>query len=94
MLTIPQIAVKSNSALTHYTPTGLGFADGSEIPADAVVFATGFDHNIRNRVAELFGQSVADQMGDFSYMDDEGEAAGAYKFLRSLFIFNGWHELI
>ncbi|KAL3481715.1 flavin-containing monooxygenase [Aspergillus californicus] len=74
------IKVKSNATLTHYTPSGLGFTDGTELPADLIVFATGFDLNIQGRVRELFGDRVAEQVGPFSYMNDEGELEGAWKF--------------
>ncbi|KAH8798538.1 putative flavin-containing monooxygenase [Xylogone sp. PMI_703] len=74
------IKVKSDAALTHYTSHGLGFSDGSEIPADLVVFATGFDLNIQNCVRELFGDEIADLVGPFSEVDKEGELIGAWKF--------------
>lgn len=50
-----QIKVKSGAALTHYAPSGLGFSDGTELPADLVVFATGFDPNIQGRIREISG---------------------------------------
>lgn len=82
--------MKSDAALTHYTEDGLGFADGSEIPADLVVFATGFDLNMRNRVAEIFGNGVADLFGDFTTFNDEGEFEGAYKFCREYLPIDLW----
>jgi hypothetical protein len=36
-----KIELKNDAQLTRFTKTGLGFEDGSEIPADVVVFATG-----------------------------------------------------
>ena len=74
--------MKSDSALTHYTSNGLGFADGTELPADLIVFATGFDLNMKTQ--ELFGEEVAGHFGDFTTMDEEGEPSGAYKFCRQL----------
>lgn len=74
--------MKSDAALTHYTASGLGFADGTELPADLIVFASGFDLNMKNQVKELFGEEVAGKFGDFTTMNEEGEASGAYKFCR------------
>ncbi|KAI8686853.1 hypothetical protein LRP88_14958 [Fusarium phalaenopsidis] len=74
------IKVKSDASLTHYTPSGLGFSDGTKLPADLVVFATGFDLNIQGRIREIFGDRIAEQAGPFSYMNDEGELEGAWKF--------------
>jgi hypothetical protein len=74
--------MKSGAMLTHYTANGLGFADGTELFADLIVFATGFDLNMRNDVKTLFGEKIAENFGDFTAMDDEGEFSGAYKFCR------------
>lgn len=37
-----KIKLKSDSPLLAFTETGLKFEDGSELPADVVLFATGF----------------------------------------------------
>lgn len=37
-----KIKLKNDSALLGFTETGLRFEDGSELAADAVVFATGY----------------------------------------------------
>lgn len=36
-----KIKLKSNADLEGFTETGLKFSDGSELPADVVVFCTG-----------------------------------------------------
>lgn len=79
--------MKSDAKLTHYTPNGLGFSDGSEIPADLVIFATGFDLNIQNQIEKLFGKDIAEQVGPFSVVDSEGELQGAWKFNRKYNLF-------
>ncbi|KEF55398.1 uncharacterized protein A1O9_08148 [Exophiala aquamarina CBS 119918] len=73
------IKMKSGALATHYTRTGLGFSDGTEIPADVIVFCTGFVGNMRTNVAKLFGQGVADSVDDFWGLDDEAELKGAFK---------------
>lgn len=64
---------------TKYTENGLEFADGTQIPADLIVFATGFVGNLRTLVSSLFGPEVANQLDDYWGMDDEGELKGAFK---------------
>jgi cation diffusion facilitator CzcD-associated flavoprotein CzcO len=62
-----------------YTEKGLIFDDGTELEADVVIFATGFDTNMRYLVKDIFGEEIAEEMGDFWGLDDEGEVKGAWK---------------
>lgn len=71
--------MKSDSLPQRYTATGLEFVNGATIPADLVVFATGFVGNMHLIVADLFGAEVAGQLEDYWGMDDEGEVKGAFK---------------
>ncbi|KAK5048976.1 hypothetical protein LTR84_005398 [Exophiala bonariae] len=73
------IKMKANALPTHFTPNGLGFSDGTEIPADIIVFCTGFVGNMRTNVAKIFGQGIADGVEDFWGLDDEAELKGAFK---------------
>lgn len=68
--------------MTHFTSTGLGFADGTEIPADVIVFSTGFEVNLKDSIRRLFGDDVADRTDQFFGIDDEGEIRGAYRIQR------------
>lgn len=63
----------------RYTEKGLGFADGSEVSADVIVFATGFVGNLRQHVEKMFGPEVADRAGDCFGLNEEGEVLGAFK---------------
>jgi hypothetical protein len=74
-----QIKVKSNSLPVRYTPDGLEFEDGTKLKADVIVFATGFEGNMRYMVEEIFGPEIAEKMGDFWTLDKEGEIKGAFK---------------
>jgi cation diffusion facilitator CzcD-associated flavoprotein CzcO len=67
------------AAIVSYTETGLRFEDGEEIEADVIIFATGFEGNMRFLVEKLFGAEIAEQMGDFWGLDGEGEVKGAFK---------------
>jgi len=73
------IKVKSDSALTGFTETGLVFADGSTLDADVVVFATGFEGNMRLAARDLVGEDVGDKLEDWWGVDSEGELRGAWK---------------
>lgn len=71
--------MKSDAVPTHYTPTGLVFSDGTEIPASVIIFSTGFVGNMRTDVARLFGKEVASKADDFWGLDGEGELKGVFK---------------
>ncbi|OCT44337.1 Flavin-binding monooxygenase-like family protein [Cladophialophora carrionii] len=74
-----KIKMKSDALPTHYTPTGLAFSDGTEIPAAVIVFSTGFVGNMRTDVARIFGKEVASRADDFWGLDSEGELKGVFK---------------
>lgn len=50
----------------------LKLADGSSLPADIVVLATGYD-NMRTTVRKVLGDKVADRCSDVWDLDEEGE---------------------
>lgn len=66
----------------RYTEEGLQFEDGSELAADVIIWATGFEINMRKQVGQMFGKDVAAQIDDFWGIDDEGELKGVYKIQR------------
>lgn len=74
-----QIKMQSSSLPVAYTENGLSCADGTTLPADLIVFATGFVGNLRLVVSNMFGPEVAGQLEDYWGMDDEGEIKGAFK---------------
>ncbi|KAK5206340.1 hypothetical protein LTR41_007778 [Exophiala xenobiotica] len=73
------IKVKSDALPVHYTPDGLRFSDGSELKADAIVFATGFVGTMKGTIRELLGSDVADRVEDFWGVNEEGDVKGAFK---------------
>ncbi|KAK4985615.1 hypothetical protein LTR66_008118 [Elasticomyces elasticus] len=73
------IKIKGDAAPVAYTPTGLAFSDGSTLAADAVVFATGFDGNMRHAATQIVGEDIGDQLEDYWGVDAEGELRGAWK---------------
>ena len=69
--------MQSSSLPVRYLEHGLECEDGSQIPADVIVFATGFVGNLRLVVSGMFGPVVAAQVDDYWGMNEEGELKGA-----------------
>lgn len=47
-------------------------ADGTELPADEIVFATGYQ-NMRTQARDIFGDHIADRLRDIWGFDEAGE---------------------
>ncbi|KAH9918228.1 FAD/NAD-P-binding domain-containing protein [Epithele typhae] len=62
----------------RFTGKGIVLSDGTELPADVVVFATGY-MNIRDVNTALFGADVIEQTDEVYGLDDEGEIQGSYR---------------
>ena len=67
-----KIKIKQGQEIDEVTPHGLKFADGSTLEADEIVFATGYQ-NMRTTARDIFGDEVADKVGDIWGYDNEGE---------------------
>ena len=67
-----KIKIKQGQEIAAVLPRGLRFADGSELEADEVVFATGYQ-NMRTQTAAMFGGDVAAKVGDVWGFNEEGE---------------------
>lgn len=79
-LLIPgQIEMKSGSALTEFTAIGLKFADGTEIPADVIVFATGYATGMKQSASQLLDPEVAEKLDESWLLDEEGNPRGSWK---------------
>lgn len=74
-----ELKVKSDSPVKAFTETGLVFEDGTTLDADVVIFATGFEGNMRTAAEELVGREVGEQLEDYWGVDSEGELRGAWK---------------
>ncbi|KAM0715898.1 hypothetical protein Q7P37_008412 [Cladosporium fusiforme] len=66
------IKVKQGQEIEEVLPHGLRFADGSELEADEIIFATGYQ-NMRTQTRTIFGDEVADKVGDVWGFNEEGE---------------------
>lgn len=67
---------------TEYTRDGLVLPDGSCLPADVIIWCTGFQLNLRDSIRQMLGDDVADRIEDFYGVDDEGEIRGIWKLQR------------
>jgi cation diffusion facilitator CzcD-associated flavoprotein CzcO len=67
-----KIKVKQGQEISQILPNGIEFADGTQLPADEIVFATGYQ-NMRSQARLIFGDEVADRVGDIWGLNDEGE---------------------
>ncbi|EEU36836.1 uncharacterized protein NECHADRAFT_94035 [Fusarium vanettenii 77-13-4] len=67
-----KIKVKHGQEIDTVLPHGLRFADGSELEADEIIFATGYQ-NMRTQTRVMFGDEIADQVGDVWGFNKEGE---------------------
>ena len=63
---------QSPEGIKGFTPNALVLVDGTELEADVVVLATGYD-NMRTTVRKALGDGVADRLKDVWDLDEEGE---------------------
>ncbi len=67
-----KIKIKQGQEIEEVLPNGLRFADGTELEADEIIFATGYQ-NMRSQARLIFGDELADRVGDIWGFDEEGE---------------------
>jgi cation diffusion facilitator CzcD-associated flavoprotein CzcO len=67
-----KIKIKQGQEISQILPNGVEFADGTQLPADEIIFATGYQ-NMRSRARDIFGDAVADRVGDVWGLNEEGE---------------------
>ncbi|KAJ5633917.1 hypothetical protein N7528_001759 [Penicillium herquei] len=74
-----KIKVKhSPRGITGFGPRELRLEDGSTLPADIVVLATGYD-NMRTTVRKVLGDKIADRCQDVWNLDNEGELRAMWR---------------
>ncbi|KAL7952042.1 FAD/NAD(P)-binding domain-containing protein [Trichoderma barbatum] len=68
-----KVKVKSNPrGIKSFAPDGLCLADGSELKADIVLMATGYQ-TMHSTAQSIFGDKVASRLGRVWDLDEEGE---------------------
>ncbi|KAF8623715.1 hypothetical protein AX17_007412 [Amanita inopinata Kibby_2008] len=73
-----KIKLKNDSQIKAFTETGLLFENGSELPADVIVFCTGLGEP-RDGVRKICGNEIADRCPPIWGLDEEGEFNGTWK---------------
>ncbi|KAH9836843.1 FAD/NAD-P-binding domain-containing protein [Rhodofomes roseus] len=75
-----KIKLKNDSLLERFTKTGLRFEDGSELDADVVIYATGFESAAKaiNRIA---GDELSAGVHPIWNLTEEGEQQGSWRWL-------------
>ncbi|OAR02936.1 hypothetical protein LLEC1_04936 [Akanthomyces lecanii] len=67
-----KIKVKQGQEIVEVLETGLRFADGSELQADEIVFATGYQ-NMKSQAQEMYGEELGNRVKDVWGLNEEGE---------------------
>ncbi|KAL2818047.1 hypothetical protein BJX63DRAFT_82724 [Aspergillus granulosus] len=67
-----KVKVKQGQEIAEITATGVRFGDGSELQADEIVFATGYQ-NMQTQTRLIFGDEVADRVPSVWGLNEEGE---------------------
>ncbi|KAF8872790.1 hypothetical protein CPB85DRAFT_1190492, partial [Mucidula mucida] len=75
-----KIKLKSNSYMKKFTENGILFEDGTGLPADVVVFATGVGET-KGGLKSIVGTEVADKCGPIWGLNSEGELYGVWRDL-------------
>ncbi|PQE22539.1 flavin-containing monooxygenase protein [Rutstroemia sp. NJR-2017a BVV2] len=73
-----KVRVKQGQEITEVLENGIKFADGEVVEADEIVFATGY-LNMRTQCRKIFGDEVAERVGDVWGFDAEGEVRGTWR---------------
>jgi len=74
-----EIKVKSGTKIEAITPTGIAFSDGTQLDADVIVYATGFEKDVRKAVATIVGAEQAALLEPVWGLDAEGEVRGCWR---------------
>ncbi|TBU32891.1 FAD/NAD(P)-binding domain-containing protein [Dichomitus squalens] len=73
-----KIKVKHGVEIDHLTKAGVVFTDGSELPADVVILATGY-LQMKETNRALLGDDIVDRTGELYGLDEEGELKASYR---------------
>jgi len=75
-----KIGIKSGVPIKGFTETALAFQDGTELPADVVVFATGYSTlTMKEIVQKVLGAEATKGLKDVWGLDSEGHVKGVYR---------------
>lgn len=72
------IALKTGVGVDHLTENSAVFTDGSVLPVDMIVMATGYE-NMQESIRAVLGDEVADRVGPVWGFDEGGELRNMWK---------------
>ena len=72
------IKVKQGQEIKRVNAHSITMADGAELEADEIVFATGYQ-SMRETARDIFGDELADSVSDVWGFDEEGETRGMWR---------------
>ncbi|EKM60232.1 uncharacterized protein PHACADRAFT_203479 [Phanerochaete carnosa HHB-10118-sp] len=73
-----KIKMKSGTEVDKITKTGIVFKDGSKLPADIIIIATGFD-DARAPIRKIVGEDVGARIPTIWGPNEEGELRGPWR---------------
>lgn len=73
-----KIKIKQGQEIKCLKAHSISFADDSELEADEIVFATGYQ-NMRETARKIFGNELADRVRDVWGYDEEGETRAMWR---------------
>ncbi|KAF5356908.1 hypothetical protein D9756_006870 [Leucocoprinus leucothites] len=73
-----RVGVKHGVEVAELKEESVVFTDGSEIPADAVIFATGY-RSIHENLVRIFGEETVQRTSPIWGLDAEGELRNVYR---------------
>ncbi|KAH9931321.1 uncharacterized protein B0H18DRAFT_991152 [Fomitopsis serialis] len=84
-----KIKLKNDSVIERFTETGIKFEDGSELDADVIIYATGFE-SAAKAINRVVGDELSAQIQPIWDLNEEGEQKGSWRWLG---IPNMWYML-
>ncbi|EJD03237.1 FAD/NAD-binding domain-containing protein [Fomitiporia mediterranea MF3/22] len=74
-----KIKLKNDSTISRFTENGIEFENGSTLPADVVILATGYE-NAKELVRSLVNDDVANRTGTLWGLNEEGELNSMFRY--------------
>lgn len=78
LISTGKVKIKQGVEPKSFRENAIVFNDGSTLPVDAVIFATGY-HYIRDTAKDTFGEETIGRTSHVWGLDEEGELRGCYR---------------
>ncbi|KAH8119454.1 FAD/NAD-binding domain-containing protein [Phellopilus nigrolimitatus] len=79
MIVEGKIKLKNDSLIQRFTKDGIEFENGSSLPADVIILATGYE-NAKELVRTLVNDDVAERLKPIWALNDEGELNSVFRY--------------